>query len=516
MMKGLGTAAASAAVIMLSGVGGAYAADLSTMPVKAIPVAGPGTCTNIVDFFATACQVSAYGVRFYGTIDVGGGYMTNPTPIDKLAGSALGWFPVKNSGARGSNKFTATANGLSLSNMGIQIKEDLGGGWSFVGQVEAGFNPYSFDLASSPGTVHENTGLTLLQQHLSADGGANGFFYNDLGFAGLSHPIWGTLTVGRQNDLGRDATIAYDAMGNSYATSYIGFFGATAGAGVTEDSKVTTAVKYRVNFGNWRLGLFSQIGGYDAGNASNAVYQGNIGGDWHVGPGVLSAEVVGSFTKDAVAESLSGGVSVANALGFPTTVSLTTPQALTATLSNNTAVMAVAKYTMDKLKLYAGYEWIQFAPPSDPSTSFTDITGTLICNGCLLGGLPVTIANTTYNAQHRIQQTAWVGARYSLTSTLDMAVAYYHADVSEIAGTGVKVGSPSVTDPSSLVCASNAVASGNCHGTADAASFLLDWQFAPKWDTYFTTLYAKLGGGQASGLANNSNWATSVGLRFRW
>jgi hypothetical protein len=34
-------------------------------------------------------------------------------------------------------------------------------------------------------------------------------------------------------------------------------------------------------------------------------------------------------------------------------------------------MMLVAKYTAGPLKLYAGYEGIRFAPPSDPQTAFT-------------------------------------------------------------------------------------------------------------------------------------------------
>jgi hypothetical protein len=55
-----------------------------------------------------------------------------------------------------------------------------------------------------------------------------------------------------------------------------------------------------------------------------------------------------------------------------------TPQFLTATISNDTSVMALAKYSHGPLNLYGGYEWIQYAPPSDPQTSFTNIAGDTI------------------------------------------------------------------------------------------------------------------------------------------
>ena len=59
------------------------------------------------------------------------------------------------------------------------------------------------------------------------------------------------LTFGRQNAL-RDWTSinAYDAMGGSYAFSPIGYSGKAGGSGDTEDARWTTAIKYRVNFGD--------------------------------------------------------------------------------------------------------------------------------------------------------------------------------------------------------------------------------------------------------------------------
>jgi hypothetical protein len=75
------------------------------------------------------------------------------------------------------------------------------------------------------------------------------------------------------------------------------------------------------------------------------MYQGNIGADFHVGPGTLSVDAVGGWTKDAVSSALAGG---ANAFGVP---NIFTPQGLSATISDNTSAMLVAKYTWDRLKL---------------------------------------------------------------------------------------------------------------------------------------------------------------------
>jgi predicted porin len=501
-MRGIRVAVASAAVIVAGGTGGAYAADLNNMPVKAVPLNGPAVCTSILDFFTTACQVSAYGVRFYGTIDIGGDYMTNGSPMDKLAPPGVQPFLGHNSlGGR----WNLSPNGLSLSNVGFQIKEPLGAGWSFVGQVETGFNPYGLGhLGNSPGSVQENAGLSLNQQLSPGDGSLNGQFYNDLGFAGVSNDTWGTLTFGRQNSLMKDGILAYDPTGNAYAFSYIGYFGATGGGGDTEDAKSTTAVKYRVNVANWHFGAFGQIGGYDAGNASQGAVQGNVGADYHVGPGVLSGEFIGGYTKGAVSEALAGGSLL------PGVPNPNTAQHLAVTLSDNTNLMLLAKYTMNRLTLYAGYEWMQFKNPSDPVDSFTDVSGTVLTNGALLGGVPITISTTAFN-ENKYQQVMWTGAKYAATDSLDMMLSYYHIIQSDYSN-GASATAGGLTEN----CAENSIALASCAGTMDVVSLVADWKFAPKWDVYLGTMYEKQFGGMVSGFQATDNWDTTAGVRFRW
>jgi predicted porin len=508
-MKGLGAAAASAAVVMLCGAGGASAADLSNMPVKAVPVAGPAMCTSILDFFTTACQVSAYGVRFYGTVDLGATYETNGAPMSPMLGD--NYFLGKPSlGA----KFLPAPNPLSASNIGFQIQEPLAAGWSFVGQVEAGFNPYSLQALNGVHAVANAIGTPLSQQNSFGDSNSQGQFYNDLGFLGVSNDTWGTLTFFRQNSLIQDQALAYDPMGVAGAFSPLGFYGTYAGGGDTENRRDTTAIKYRVNVANWHFGAYGQVGGYDEGNASRGAVQGDIGADVHLGPGLFSADVVGAYRKDAVSLGTQL-VGTTNSVGYPTETNIgfntatdTFTQYMQATISNNTAVMATAKYTVDKLRLYAGYEWIQFQNPSDPTSSFTDIAGDFLCTGCYKpGGMVLNgtnINNTAYNVA-RITQLAWFGAKYSLTPSLDVTGAYYHIWQNNYAS-GASVAE----------CAVAATAASSCAGTEDAASVLLDWKFAAKWDTYIGVLYSRNNGGIDNGYLANNNWATTAGLRFRW
>ncbi len=82
--------------------------------------------------------------------------------------------------------------------------------------------------------------------------------------------------------------------------------------------------------------------------------------------------------------------------------------------------MLLGKYTYHQLRLYAGYEYINFSNPSTPLTSgFTDIAG--------IGVLLPNIAQTTYTNNEHLQ-ISWAGARYAFTPTVDAGIAYYHYD----------------------------------------------------------------------------------------
>jgi predicted porin len=324
-----------------------------------------------------------------------------------------------------------------------------------------------------------------------------------LGFLGVSSDTYGTLTFFRQNALTLDGVLAYDPMAGSYAFSPIGFSGVVAGGGDTENARYSTSAKYRVNIGDFRAAALWQFGSYDLNNASKGAWEGQLGGDIrNLGPGTLSMDAIVDYNRDAVNLSLAGAPT--NAEGMPTGTML--PQILTATISNNTSVMALAKYTVDRLKLYAGYEWMQFAPPSDPftvaGTGFTNIAGDFVCVACNAFGTNIT--STAYSAsagfRDKILQVFWFGARYSVTETVDVVGAYYHYNQN---------------DYTTENCAVE-TAHSQCAGTMDAVSALIDWRFAPKWDTYIGTFFSQMNGGLDNGFVARNNLATTAGLRFRF
>jgi predicted porin len=492
-MKVIRLAAASAAAMML-GAGGAFAADLDTMPTKAPVYKAPAntTCTSIVDFFTTACQLSAYGVRIYGTIDIGATYQTNGAPVDKFFPTGASYFQQK---MNRQSMFGWGPNGLSQSNIGIQVTEPLGAGWKFVGQIDAGFDPVTGQFANGPGSLTDQFGKPVSQQTVNADSGRNGTFYNGQFFAGVSNDTWGTLTVGRQNSLTLDGVNAYDPMGGAYAFSPIGFSGKVPGGGNTEDTRYNESVKYRVNLpAGFRLGAIVEYGGQDLGNGAGEAFELSGGADFHVGPGVFSFDVIGGYMKDAV----NLGLNSSNT-------------ALQATISDNTNVMLLAKYTVNKLQLSAGYEWVGYRQGSGCNSA---TIGGACVGGDFGAGTVIDNANTGFNPVSILVnqkpldfQVVWAGGKYGITDSLDVAVAYYRYMNGRDATNPVGCTSATSFNPS---------ISGSCAGTMNAASIMLDWKFAPKWDTYIGTFYSANEGGLGAGFLSKDNVATTAGIRFRF
>jgi predicted porin len=556
-MKKLGFGAVLvASVIGALGIGAANAADMDAMATKAPPYAvapaavGPAACGSVYDFFLTACPLSWYGVTVYGTVDVGGDYQTHGTPLDPNHPVGASYL-LGNSGSNAVGRITGFQlgpNALSQSVIGIRTNEPIAPGWNFISVNELAFDPYSLLLANAPQAMFNAIGVPENRQLVPYDSSRWGWL-GAQNFVGVSSPIWGTLTFGRTNTPMLDAVNAYDPMGGSYAFSIIGNSGATCGAGDTETCRWTTEIKYRVNVGDFRFVVAGQPitggqNGYNTYNPNNGAIEGGIGADFkHFGPGTLSVDVVGAYEVDAVNWTTLftsvGGVGPTLANGYPSPVAfLGFNSGLKATISNNTSGMVAAKYSFGSwgdpappivskaplppsgphgipLTLYAGYEYIQFANPSDPvTTSFRDdgfLFNATNAAGSTLSGNGTTIANNAFNAlcgsgtgcSDKTLQSMWAGAKYGITRDLDVIGAYYHY----IQNTYVRGVNCSLA---------NAAVNARCQGYFDGTSAVLDWRFLPKWDAYIGIFYTAAVGGFANGDISRSNAATTAGVRFRF
>jgi predicted porin len=497
-MKRFALYASVLAAIVLGADGLAKAADVSasdSLPKKAPPPAKestPATCSTVADFVFTNCQLSWYGITVYGIIDAGVGWQSHGAPFNGTSAVSETYLISKYSNGA---HWGIAANGLSQSNIGIKGTEQFAPGWNFIFDVQAGFDPYSLRFADGPASVAQNGGVPLTNQTTNSDSSRAGQFFNSVGYVGVSSPTFGTLTFFRQNALTFDGVFAYDPLGVSYAFSPLGYQGMTCGVGDTEDCRFSTSAKYRLNIGQFRVAALWQFGGYAQNNASNGAYQFQVGADIpHLANGTLSVDAIYSHVKDAVSVGLAGNPLGAGGNPLPPFL----PQVFTATISDNTSVMLLARYTTGPLKLYGGYEWIQFAPPSDPQTAFNDISGDFICIGCAKIN-DTNINNTLYLAHDRIEQVFWTGAKYAVTDKLDVMGGYYHYLQNSF---GV------------VYCTTAALST--CRGTQDAVSLAVDWKFGAKFDAYAGFMCSQVNNGLANGFLHRSAIDPTAGIRFQF
>jgi predicted porin len=495
------------AAVLLAVAGSSCARDVlaaDIMPLKALPAqpaSTPKPCTDAWDFITTNCQLTAEGITLYGSIDAGVGWQSHGAPWDPRSAVGASYLIQKQNR---SPLWSLAPNALSNSTMGVKGTKPIGESLSLVFAADFGFDPYSLRFSNGPGSVAANAGFPQNQQTAYADSSRAGQWYNGQGYIGVSSPTYGTLTAFRQNSLTLDAVFDYDPFGASYAFSPIGFQGITCGGGNTENCRNSTSLKYRVNVGQFRAAALWQFGGYVQNNASNGAYQLQAGADiptW--GKDVLSVDAIYSYVRDSVSLSLAPGSNDANGTPIPPFL----PQALTATISNNSALMLVAKYTSGPLKLFAGYEHILYMAPSDPQIAFTDIAGDFLCFGCTATN-NTNINNTAFGVNglgNKRLHVMWIGGKYAVTDNLDVIGAYYHYIQESYFGT-----------PAAGPVPCSGAEHPQCAGTFDAVSAAVDWRFAPKWDVYVGVMFTQVNGGLAFGFLQRNNIDPTAGLRFRF
>jgi predicted porin len=413
-------------------------------------------------------SLTLYGVTLYGTIDVGIAYQTHGTPLNADAPFGLEYVIQKNS-----NKsiLSAAPNGLSPSKVGIKGTEDLADGLDAVFRLDTGFVPTSGMLSNGPKSLIDNNGIPLDKQTTNGDSARAGQAFNGEAYVGLSSRAFGTLTFGRHSALMLDGVNAYDPQGGSNAFSVIGWAGATAGVGNTEDARLDSSVKYAYKNGPARASALYQFGG--ANSSARSAYEFDLGGDY----AGFSVDALYNHVNDAISAA---ALSATQVLRLPAGT-------LAATISDNTSYSLLTKYTTGPLKLYGGYEHIRFENPATPLAAGTTT----------IGGYVLSAVNNSAYTNNRILEVFWTGAKYALTPRLDLTGAYYHYSQNSYKGNG---------------CADNSASS--CSGALHAYSLALDCRLSRRFDIYGGAMYSTVSGGLSSGYLHTSTIDPMVGARF--
>jgi predicted porin len=455
---------------MASIVATAHAADVGSAPAPALPFYDP-----LPD------SLTWHGITFYATLDVGYAYQTNGRPTGAVV-STLEFIPFTTTrNYTGQRISTIAGNGLQQSNIGLKIDTPIGMGWNIVGRLETGFDPLRGELANGCVSFIQNAGVIYTSQNSNADSGRCGQALNGPAYGGISNPLYGTLTVGRQQSFQLDEIARYDPMNLSYAFSLLGYSGTNGGSGSTQAARWDNSAKYVYEYGPVHAGVMYSGGGADSGMFGSG-YGFNLGGTYR------------GFSLDGVYTKEHGAVNLQTAVN-----DVFGSQTLAANISDNTAWSVMGKYTFefgghsvggyptkapkaevpgDKLTFYAGYTWIQQANPNTP-----------ILFGNTAGGYQLTVSGTLPDnnafTTDKVLQFYWVGAKYEFAWGLGLTGAYYHVNQNSY-----------VADKAG--CVLGGASKNDCAGTFDQVSFMADYIVTKHLDVYAGITYGKVTNGLAS------------------
>ncbi len=461
--------------------------------------------------------ISYAGVTIYGTIDVGYGYNSHGLAESGALNTGLDWGLQK----LGNGSISSlTNNALEQSKVGLKIEEGIGGGFVAIGKLQTEFNPASGEIADACQSVlrASNYDAKNLNVAAFADGSRCGQAFQ-LAYAGVSNPMYGTLTAGRQNSSITDSLATYDPLAGSFAFSLIGFSGgALAGIGSTETARWDNSVKYIYQYGPVHAAVMYTGGGQDTPMFGDGVGA-NIGGAYQ------GVSIDGYYTKEngAVAISPSG-----------------TATGLSGTVTNNEALAVMGKYTYDfgggfkdegpasKLTFFAGYVHMDLSNPDHTQNYYNGFNTE--------GGYVITMSATgPFNllGSDKTLETEWVGATYQM-GPWSFTGAYYHEAQNSYLMIQQKTNTSTggnLTGGNTYNCAqasgagnvnlgvgfpSKVTAAANCAGDINWGSFVVDYTFSKHFDVYAGVTVEELSGGLASAYLQTENVSVATGLRLKF
>jgi predicted porin len=492
------------------------------------PAKTPDPCTSGHEFSTTDCALTWHGITLYGAYDAGIGWVSHGMPENgyNYEGESL----VNRNGYQ--HRFLMAPNNLQQTGLGIRAKEEFVHGWSFVFNASTGINPQSGLLANASQTDIINNGLPRASYSIAIDGARAGQPFNDEIYGGVSSEQFGTLTFGRHRSLGTDAMLQYDPANGSYAFSYIGYNGTMAGGGDTENSRWDDAVKYRLTagpvhfgamykFAEGSAGCYSASSTWTAANctaeaAHNNAYGFDLGGK----QGKFSADAVFQHYNQAISvlnplqgpQSQSSGAQEQSTLDSinthyitPVTINGTTITNLIATnntlygiVTDNSAIMAAAKYSSESIKVFAGYEYIWQNNPVNPLGVGASDQG-----GYFLSG----VEDNNLDSE-KLVNIWWTGAKYTYHKKTDATLAWYQQRQNDF------------RVPST--CSAAAGYRASCAGTLNEGSFYVDHHFSKRVDSFAGVAYSFVSGGMDIAIPHgpgvpyksDNNFAPTIGSRF--
>jgi len=522
--------------------------------VATIALAGLAPAAHAADMSVKAPVIGDLGVSFYGQLDLAAMCFNHGTP---LSGNGLPDYFLFSTPNVNQSMCAIAGNAITQSLIGVKVEKSIGYGFTAIADFSTGFNPWSGELSSAVGSVARANASLYGNAPAFGDGGRDGQFLNGPVFAGLSSAAFGTLTAGRISTLQRDNVLAYDPQGGAYAFSMIGFYGAFAGMGNTEDAYWDNAVKYVYDGGPFHFGAAASSGAPDASQQGAYAFDAGL----HNVLGGLSIDAAYGNTKDGVGYLAPFGPQVFG--GNPQSICAQClplvgleSQAFTR-ISDNQAWSVQGKYVFNlagwgsaqsmytkaapapaTFTLYAGWEHVEQRDPTHQ-----------IVNGSPMVGAPTVLQGYVNNYGFLTPQLVdqfWVGGKLAVNNWTLTGAYYYQqrnswdAGQLQTANAGIGVTQPQIGTFAAAACngatviqvpfqganknvlSTNGVSAinlgngANCAGSFQSASFVADYAFNKYVDIYSGVNWNTISGGYTVGTQWTQQVSGITGLRFKF
>jgi predicted porin len=412
-------------------------------------------------------SLSLGGVTLYATIDVGYAYQSHGVPLSSEYLGGLEYQAFTTTRNFAGSQSTFAESGLEQSKIGIRVSEAIVQDFTLIARTDTGFNPLSGQLVDACKSLTSNSSKPQGEQTANADSSRCGQPFNGVIWGGVSSPRFGALTIGRQQSLQLDALAVYDPQTLSYAFSFLGYSGFNGGAGSTEAARLDNAGKYSFTSGPVHINALYSNGGQDTGVIGKS-YGGDIG------------VTLQGFSVDALYETSKGAVNLRSSFDNSATPNPVPTPGLAAYISNDKSYNLMGKYVFDfgnsdKLTAYAGYSHIEKAHANYTVGSAQDNT-------------PISVGiNINSTAKYNME---WVGARYAMSSGLNLVGAYYH-----IVQNNWTIGLGPAGDDN-IGCSGAGLL---CSGTFEEVSFVADYIINKHYDLYTGVNWSEVTNGLANG-----------------
>jgi len=405
-------------------------------------------------------------VTLYGVLDAG------VARVDHTLGFEPGNSELVNPTA---NKVGNTAaigmfnGGISPSRWGLKGGVGIVDGYRAIFLLESAINVPNGTVSNAAQTVAQSTGSTG-SQFSSNDSANSGQLFARGAYLGVESTQYGTLTFGRQQSLMLDVIGDFDAVQGSQSFSPLGYSGSYGGGGATDDSRLDNAVKYKMKFGAFNLGLQHKFGGVTNNANTGSAEQVTLG--YENGPFAVQAAYQGN--KDAT--SISNNYIAAQTITVgAATYTIPASSGIKATFEDTVSYSLMARYRVGKWAIKGGYQKQEFTNPSNPGTD-SQVTSLYGQSVTAVSVTPFTVNGGNVQKDLNVY---WLGAAYDVTSQLNLAVGYYQVDQNNY---------------SNHAAFANQAASGK----SKYESILADYRFNKAVDCYLGYMVNVVSGGMAN------------------